>query len=144
MKSKFTKDNQDTIIDLMRAGNHKTVAAQSVGIDYRTLARWLADGKEEDSKYYEFAQRVLMAEAEFETAAVASITANQNPKYLLEVLSRKNPNRWASTSKVQLLTEQKIEHFMDFLCDNLSEDPEILAKVLEIASKYEDLESPEE
>jgi hypothetical protein len=136
-KEAFNTQTTSQIVESIRIGNYKSTAAQLSGISYRTLTNWLKKGREEpEGNYGQFYLDVLKAEAEFEANAVSELTMSGNPKYLLEVLSRRSPEKWSATSRVNVQVNQKIEDFMNFLCDALSDEPDTLKRVLEIASNY--------
>jgi hypothetical protein len=136
-KEAFNTQTTSQIVESIRIGNYKSTAAQLSGISYRTLTNWLKKGREEPEGIYgQFYLDVLKAEAEFEANAVSELTMSGNPKYLLEVLSRRSPEKWSATSRVNVQVNQKIEDFMNFLCDALSDEPDTLKRVLEIASNY--------
>jgi hypothetical protein len=135
----FTPNNKKKIIDSVRKGNHRSTAACSVGITPRTLNNWLAEGRSEGggAEYRQFHLDLIKAESDFESQIIDSLIETENPKYLLEVLSRRAPDRWAATQKVSLQVTKQIESFMEFLVSSLEDDPETLKKVLEIAASYE-------
>lgn len=58
------------IVDAIAAGQSRRGAAQAARIGDTTLFRWLAEGRDEDSPYREFRERVMQAESKAERAMV--------------------------------------------------------------------------
>lgn len=134
----FTLKIKEQILAYLRAGSNKSTAAHLCGVSYRTFHNWMRYGHEKPGTLFEgFHTEVLRAEAEFEADCVRMLTDTQNPKYILEVLSRRAPDRWSSSTRINLQVDQKIEDFMNFLIEALSEDRDTLTKVLEVAAEYE-------
>lgn len=137
-KVAFTPNNVRTIIDSVAKGNYLSTACESAGISYRTVAKWMSEGKnDEDSKYHDFYISVTQAKALFEEQSVETIVNTQSPKYLLEILGRKDPSKWSATSRVNLMVAEQIEGFMHFIVEGLKDSPEALELFLSLASKYE-------
>lgn len=135
----FTPQVRQQIVSLIRAGNYLKAASASAGVSYRAVLGWMQRGKTEgEGEYFDFYKAVKKAEADFEQEAVANILASEQPKYILEILSRRNPSSWASTSRVSIQVKEKIENFLEFLAIKLEAEPEILKKVLTLATEYQD------
>lgn len=100
--SKFTPKTQEAILELLRAGNFREVAAEGAGIDKRTFMRWMKAGrKKPSSPEGAFVTRVREAEREAEIAMVKAVVlgAAQDPKHAEWFLERKFPERWGRKDK---------------------------------------------
>jgi hypothetical protein len=64
-RSKFTSEQREIIVEALRRGNSRRVAAALAGIDHRQIARWLRRGQDASagSTWREFAEAVAHAEA---------------------------------------------------------------------------------
>ena len=93
-QTKLTPDLQERILNMIRLGNYRNVAAQAVGIAPETFSRWMSRPHD---PYRQFRQAVEQAEAMAEVSMVALIAkaARDDPKYALQYLARKAPERWA-------------------------------------------------
>ncbi len=93
-RTKLTPDLQERILNMIRLGNYRNVAAQAVGIAPETFSRWMSRPRD---PYRQFRQAVEQAEAMAEVSMVALIAkaARDDPKYALQYLARKAPERWA-------------------------------------------------
>jgi len=93
-RTKLTPDLQERILNMIRLGNYRNVAAQAVGIAPETFCRWMSRPRD---PYRQFRQAVEQAEAMAEVSMVALIAkaARDDPKYALQYLARKAPERWA-------------------------------------------------
>lgn len=93
--SKFTQAVRDKILEAIRWGNYRPVAAAYAGIGHRTLNTWLAQGaKEESGAYFTFRQDLLAAENEAEINAVKAVLQDPDVKHKQWFLERKFPERW--------------------------------------------------
>ena len=90
--TKYTPDRVKRIIDTLRSGNYRCVAAAYGGISHETFSQWM-------DQYPEFSDAVIEAETAAEVEAVELIRSG-HPKYVLEWLSRKNPDRWGRKDHV--------------------------------------------
>ena len=110
--SKFTPEARAAILDAVRNGAPREVAAQSAAIDDSTLYRWLEQGEadtEHDaaSDFREFRDAIKKADAEAEITAITAIRASVLQwQALAWWLERRHPARWA---KRDPLTEQEIK-----------------------------------
>ena len=93
-QTKLTPDLQERVLNMIRLGNYRNVAAQAVGIAPETFSRWMSRPR---APFRQFRQAVEQAEAMAEVSMVALIAkaARDDPKYALQYLSRKAPERWA-------------------------------------------------
>jgi hypothetical protein len=62
--TKLTPDIQQKIVSFIRQGSFDWVGAQAAGIDPATFRRWMAAGREGDSRYIEFVKAVDEARAQ--------------------------------------------------------------------------------
>src|SRR4051794_33521992 len=96
--TKLTREVLDRIVQAIRAGNHREIAARSAGIGESTLYRWLARGRElERGLHRELVDAVAAAEADAEVHAVAvsrKAIVNGNPAAACRYLERRHPERW--------------------------------------------------
>jgi hypothetical protein len=140
MSKAFNEENKRTVIRQVRLGNYLTVAAALCGVDARTIHYWMKKGKDNPEGIYGiFYQKVQQAKAEWEAEALGLIVGSQDPKMMLEIMSRKSPDRWSASTRVTVQVKKHIEKFMDFLTASLEEEPELLERVLKIAVRYEEL-----
>lgn len=93
----LTPEIRDKILHALSKGNYRTVAAQYAGVSYKTLKSWLTRGKKEpDTIYGEFLASVLETETKAEIDAVGKLIEEpKDPRFIIEWLSRKFPERWA-------------------------------------------------
>lgn len=101
-KTSLTEDLIVRIVLLIQGGNYRQVAAKACGVPLSTWHHWLARGREErergeSSVYVTLLEAVHDAEAAAELGMVATVmrAALLDPKYALEYLQRKHPERWA-------------------------------------------------
>lgn len=106
-KTKFTPDTRDKIIQALRGGNYRKVAAEYAGITYVTLRNWLllAEDPHAPPEYVEFLASVQKAEADAEVADIARIrqaSAEGSWQAAAWIRERKNPDRWGRKDRAQL------------------------------------------
>lgn len=95
--TKLTPEVQKKIVDAIRAGNYKEVAARYAGIGETTFYEWLKKGGQcKNGVYTEFQKAVKNAEAEAEVRDVALIemAAKENWTAAAWRLERRHPDRW--------------------------------------------------
>ncbi len=96
-KPALTKEIQDKICELVRAGNYYNVACAYVGIGTSTFWRWMERGEEQDTGMYkEFRGAVEKAKAHSEAYAVAMVKSAMPSNWAaaMTYLERKSPKRW--------------------------------------------------
>jgi hypothetical protein len=102
-KPKLTPELTRGIIEYIKKGNHRSVAAKRFGLGISTLRAWLKTGREhtvldfQNSLYRQLLAGILEAEVEVETRAVNSILLAgqvEDPRLLCWYLERKYPERW--------------------------------------------------
>jgi hypothetical protein len=96
-RSKLTPEVQETIVQVIRAGNYAYVAAEYAGIGQTTFYRWLELGEQEEfGPYREFRDAVKRAEREAEIRAVATVQQHMKTNWqaAMTYLERKFPSRW--------------------------------------------------
>jgi len=78
---------------MVREGQFRSTAARVLGIAPETLCRWMA---RPESRYRQFRQALLAAEAGVEVDLVESVTkgATEDPQLALRLLERRFPQRW--------------------------------------------------
>jgi hypothetical protein len=108
--SKLTPAIQARIVDKIKKGNFRTVAAVCNGIGVRTLNQWMILGKKNsESNYGKFRQAVLAAENDAETYAVSCIRrgAAKDARHAEWWLERKFHKRWGR--KDRMMVDAKVE-----------------------------------
>lgn len=108
--SLLTEELADQVVTMLRSGTLPRVACEAVGIDIRTLQRWLErgrSGRERDKAYREFTERVGRARAEAEARAVAQIAraASEDWRAAAWLLERQWPERWGKVPLAELVPE---------------------------------------
>jgi hypothetical protein len=92
--SKFTPETSEKILEAIRKGNYREVAAKYAGITFWTFNHWMKKGKAGEEGYAEFSQAVLDAETSAEINAIARVIASPDMKDLRWWLERKFRDRW--------------------------------------------------
>jgi hypothetical protein len=111
-KTKLTKERQDKICELLRAGNYFDAACGAVGITPQTGYNWLKRGNDAKSGiYFDFFEAVKKAEAEAEAATVviirkAALDTWQAAAWWLE---RRFPGKWGKQIR-DIKHSGKVEH----------------------------------
>lgn len=127
------------IIELVKQGNYLCVAAQAMGIESTTLARWQQWGREGKEPYATFCVALNTAKAQGETVAVQAVRAGaqgwQGSAWWLE---RSRPDRWASDRKKKVaetkLIREKTRALVDFDAILAGATPEEIARIQEIVA----------
>lgn len=97
--SKLNDETAAAICEHLRAGHYRATAAQLVGIHPTTFSIWMGKQRE---PYLSFQRAVLAAEAEAEQAQLTKITSSPEPADAKWYLSRKFPDRWAETRRIDV------------------------------------------
>lgn len=95
--SKLTPEIQEKICKHLKVGNYRGPSARSAGITHATFIEWMKRGKREpESEYGQFLEAVLKAEVDAETTLVERIFIGgmADPKWAMDLLKRKYPQRW--------------------------------------------------
>jgi len=103
--SVMTPQVRERIIELVRKGNYRKVAAMVAGVSERVVSEWMTEGERNpDSEQGEFARSILEAEGTAETvmSAVVWEAGKVDPDHAWKWLARKAPDRWAETRKTEL------------------------------------------
>lgn len=106
--TKYSEETVETVLDFLRRGSGKTIAARAASITYRTLANW-------QHKYPEFSRKVEEAVQEgrqhVKDQALAVIRSNwQNDwKAAAWTLERMFPEEFSRVTKTVDLTVQQEE-----------------------------------
>lgn len=93
-ETKLTPQLALRILNTIREGSYRDVAAQAAGVRPETLSRWL---HREGEPYKTFSREVECAEADAERLMVRVVTkaAKKDARYAVAFLERKFPERWA-------------------------------------------------
>ncbi len=93
--SKLTAKTRARIVERIRAGNRRSVAARAAGVSDATFYRWMKDGR---ATYLKFRQEVEQAEAEFEADLVGVVVRGipDEPKLAMRLLEARSGEwrRW--------------------------------------------------
>lgn len=97
--SKFSPDVAARVIQALRGGNYRNVAAAYAGIHYTTLRKWLIDAEKPDApqELIDFANAVEKAEADAEVADLALIrraAQDKDWRAAAWIRERRSPERW--------------------------------------------------
>lgn len=95
--SVMTPEAVEKLLQALRAGNFRNVAAEWAGISQRVFREWMAKGKDEKAgSFRDFRRRVLEAEKAAEIRAVGLLmkAAEHDAKHASWWLERKFPERW--------------------------------------------------
>lgn len=108
--SKLAPDVVARVVEALKGGNYRSVAAQWAGITDTTFRQWMRLGKKKpDSVHGAFRRAVVEAEKEAEIALVRLVmnAAASDPKHAEWLLSHRHPERWAdrTRSKVESKTQ---------------------------------------
>lgn len=93
------------VIQALRSGAYRKVAAVWAGVSPSTLRLWMAEGKAKPrTPYGSFRRKVLEAEtaAEISVGAVAFKAASSDPAYALAYMRVRWRKRWNPADKVEL------------------------------------------
>ena len=138
--TKLTDTVQAKVLEALRAGSYKTVAAAYAGVSVSSIYHWLEWGEadleaEKESIYADFFQAVKKAEADHEVTALlvldrAASTGKGSWQAAAWKLERKHPDRWGRRQRVEGLTPEEFDEQLANLEDELSElNPEALAEI---------------
>lgn len=124
--TKCTPELTAKVVEAIRAGNFREVAAQWVGVSPANLSRWMTRPGE---PYETFRQAVLEAEqlAEIDAVALIMKAAKGDAKHAQWWLERKFPSRWGRKDRHELTGADggRIEHGVsvevdaEALCDRI-------------------------
>lgn len=115
--TKLTPEREQRIVQLLKAGQHRSTVCHAVGIGERTLRTWLARADEGDERWTEFARRVREAEAECETRAIVAIQVKGKDDWRAMAwwLERRFPLRWGETRGAQAKLDAEREGMLEAL-----------------------------
>lgn len=131
--TKLTPQVQERILEAVRAGNFREVAAHYAGVGAQTLSRWMGRQRE---PYASFRQALLDAEAHAEIRAVALIlkAAAEDPKHAEWWLERKFPERWGRRERLDVRVD--VEHRIRLMARDLGlDEDEAVAEALRILER---------
>jgi len=101
--TKLTDAVEQKLLEAIKAGNYRRVAAHYAGVSIRTFQAWVERGKAAPgSRHGSFLQRVLEAEGQAEIEATGCIAkaAKEDWRAAAWYLERKHPERWARKDQV--------------------------------------------
>ncbi len=104
-ESKLTPVVTKKLVQALGIGNYTTVACRFAGIKPSLFWSWMKRGElEVEGVYFEFREKILLAEAASEVSAVGAMRrAMKNDwKAAAEFLARKYPSRWGKNSTVDV------------------------------------------
>lgn len=126
--SKLTSETASVIIDALREGMYREVAARLAGIHRDTLYGWLERGHAGEAPYADFAEAVDKAEAESELETIRLVKTGmegwQSKAWLAE---RRWPSRWGG--RVRATVDSELAAVLKRIEAKL--DPETFAKVVD-------------
>jgi hypothetical protein len=99
--SKFTPEVRATILQAIREGNYRHVAASSAGIGVRTFCTWMAD---EGEDFQQFQQEVMEAEnaAHLEMVKRVVKAATEDARHAQWWLERKFHTEWGRKDRLDV------------------------------------------
>lgn len=107
----LTDEIKSKILEAIRSGNYRSVAAKYAGVGVRTLHEWMQRGVEEpEGIYHDFRIAVIEAEKEAEILAVEKVlkAGAEDAKHLQWWLSCKYPERWSRDRQRLKELEQEV------------------------------------
>jgi transposase len=138
--SRLTPEVSARIVEVVRAGNYLTVAAQFAGVGISTLQGWLARGRKaaaaldageeippEERRYLEFLAAVSQAEVHAEVLAATAWRSmvTQDWRAARDYLRYRVPDRWRAVTTVNLRpeeAEQRVQHAVNEALTSLGID----------------------
>lgn len=114
--SRLTEPVMHSIIESIRGGNYRGIAAQCAGIPEVTMYTWMQHGKkakDDNNKHRAFYLRVLKAEAEAEINSLKHIKLAEQKDWraAMTFLERKAPERWADKKQIEMTAEITVKDF---------------------------------
>ena len=122
--SKLTPIVRDKLIQAIKVGSHLNAACAYAGVDYSNFRRWMRKGESQTKgEFCDFRDAIRISEAELEIRLVATWqqAAANDWRAAAEFLSRRFPDRWASTQKFQV----QLEAELNAIYDKIENDPNI-------------------
>lgn len=101
----LTDELQTTICDMIRANVHIEIACKVANVGSATFYRWMKQGEDEpDSRYGEFREAILLADAQGEANLVIleARKAREDSKSRHWLLTHRYADRWAVTRKLEV------------------------------------------
>jgi hypothetical protein len=137
----LTPEVQTAIVNAIREGNYRTVAAAAAGVHRNTLTNWEKWGTEGKEPYVDFMCALQKAEADAEISLLAEIKSAQAGltgergadlwQSKAWILERRFASRWCARVK------QQVAENVDALTSKLKADPELHRKVLDVLADQE-------
>jgi hypothetical protein len=103
--SALTEETTNLFTQALLSLNTLEDAALLAGVDYSTIARWMAKGRKARSgEYREFYEAAEGAKTRAKALLVAtvSVAGRKDAKMALKILERRHPKEWAVTRKLEL------------------------------------------
>jgi len=113
-------------------GHRLDTIASLAGVNRSTLLRWLHEGRKGNPVYQDFAINFDRNKGIFQANLLDDILQTADAKTKLSVLSRYNPQDWASTQKQEIIIQHERKKLLDLLEQHLDTSHfEAVLKVLE-------------
>ncbi|WP_116996313.1 hypothetical protein [Desertimonas flava] len=141
------------VITAVRTGAFLNAAAEYARLNKSTVTNWLARGREhrpdvdydrtdidvEHRPYVDFLEAVRNADGSYEVelTGLTLKAAREDPKFALQVLSRRYPH-WRESSKLELASGPAEEETADPL-EQMAEHPAMIAQLAKLSHDLEDL-----
>lgn len=102
--TKYSPEVHKRIVDCVRDGNYRKVAAGAGGIAEQTLMDWLEAGRAGTEPFAALLRDIEDAEREAEAEMVLVVRENAKEDWHAAswYLARKHPDRWGQTQKTEL------------------------------------------
>lgn len=117
----LTDEVRAKIIEAIRKGNYRCVAAQHAGVNQSALSRWMTKGKRDASGvYHDFRKAVLEAENAAEIEAVGFVrraAEGGDVKAAQWFLERKFPDRWGANRDQLKALKRELDELKAVVCD---------------------------
>lgn len=129
--TKFDTEKGKQICGLLAGGNFLTDAAALVGVDVRTVERWIERGTQGQKIYAEFAQEVAKARAQFVASTIIKIRRQDGDwRAHAWILEKLRPRQFGQ--QIRLHVDQEQREFLTRLERALP--PDVFEKVLSVAA----------
>jgi transposase len=146
--TKFTKEVQDQLYQLIKEGNYFDTSCKIAGISYSTFREWIIKGEQDGKgKFFDFSEAIKKAEAEAEAKRVEMILKAgmiQDWKANAWYLERKYPDRWGKVDRLEASVKSeninKQEYFIEQMIQN---DPETVELVRQLYRRQQAVEGQE-
>jgi len=105
--SKLNAKSKERLLEALRVGNFREVAAEYAGIGTTTFYRWMEKGEsEEKGEYRDFREAVIAVETQTEVRLtnllMAEMVEKKNFKDIITFLEKRHRKRWGIKSQLEL------------------------------------------